>query len=212
MVSGVVSLAAGVLVLLIVGKSGLWEPLAAYMQTSLQSPQHGGQQFGNHVGRGLTTAAVTLLPVGLAGLGGWLLGNLLQSGFALRWPWSRPAGVTYYHMSGRRRDSLVRGILAAVLLAAAATSVLALFRRAATLTLETPMSTGEMFMAYLQPSIGIFVPAVVAVVILDWLSSRHSYLSAAGMTETERRRELRDSEISWLSRRRRRLRQQGGRR
>ena len=208
-VSGAIALLAGLMLLLIAGRMIVWQPLVTLLQTSLQATDHSPELLIAWIGHAAQVGAIAVAPIGVIGLCGWLLGNLLQTNFALRLPWARSTEVGYYSMPRRRPDPLVRSILAALLLASVAASVMALLRTVQCLHLEAGRSPGEMLL-HVWPALGIFVPAVVAVIGLDWLWSQYCYIRASKMTEAERRRELKDAEVSWLVRRRINRRRYGG--
>jgi len=67
--------------------------------------------------------------------------------------------------------------------------------------------------AYLWPVLSSFIPVLGAVIMLDLVWCRYSYMSAAAMSENEHRQEVRESGTSWLTRwRRDKARRDGGKR
>ncbi len=213
MASGLLAVVCGVGAVLLVGRWAILEPLSHLLGLSLGSPEMPAEALLQQTAQALGTAGLAMVPVGIAVLAGWLLGNSLQSGFALRWPGASTSGPTYYTLPRRYgADTAVRGILAALLLAATIVTVAGICQAAAELPLRGELSVSRAGHAYLQPVLSTFLPALVAVVMLDVVWSRYSYAVGARMTESERRREAEESGIGWLTKRRReRQRRQGGR-
>ncbi len=212
MASALLALACGLGAVLLVGQRVMLQPLSELVGLSLRSPQMPAEALLQYTAKALTVAGLAILPVGLATLAGWLVGNSLQTGLALRWPWSSPSGPTYYTIPRRHTaDTAVRGLLAALLLAAIIVTVAGVCQAAAELPLGADLAFSRICYTCLRPVLSTFFPALVAVVILDVVWSRYSYVAAARMTESERRREAEETSIGWLTKRRReRLRRHGG--
>jgi len=201
-------------VLWALGRKFILGPLAELAGLSFTSFDMPAAALPQYMARALTVAGVAVLPIGLAGLGGWLVGNWLQSRFALRWPWSRPSGPTLYTFPRRLpADVAVRGILSALLLLAAGFAMGDMCQAVVGFPLTSDSDICRMAGMCLQSALTTFCPALLAVVLFDVVWSRYSYVAAAGMTETERRREAEETGTSRLTRwRRARLRRHGGRR
>jgi|LSQX01.3.fsa_nt_gb flagellar biosynthesis protein FlhB len=209
-VSGMVSMLAVLLFLIVAGSHIVWQPLALLLTTSIQTSDYSVDTLSVYLGCNAQALAMVLIPIGLAGLGGWIVGNLLQTGFTLRWPGTISSEPSYYTMPRRRADTLPRALLAVLLLSAVAASTLLLLRTICQWVLDGQYNLGQMAVICCQRSLSVLVPSVLAIVGIDWLWTRYSFLTASGMTETERRRELRDTEPSWLLRRRQNQRRRGG--
>jgi len=181
------------------------------LRTSLGASQTGAEELIGVLARGFAVGVVAVLPAGLGALVGWLVGNALQTGFAIRWPGAAGEGPGYYTIPAQRRgDIAVRGILAAMLLVGTFVTIAAVCGAAA---VSAGMAWHDIVSACLRPVVTSFVPALAAAIILDIVWCRCIYMSAAAMSEQERRRESAETGTSWLTRwRRDRARRDGGRR
>ena len=161
----------------------------------------------------LLLAAAAFLVVGAGGLVGWVAGNALQTG--LRSPLSGLQRPSTGHYSVPRRsatDHAMRALLAAAVACLVLFTVLRVLEALAGLGAESLGSSGAMMGALWRPVLHTFLPGVLALIVLDIVATRYGFTRAARMTEVEKRREIQDQEVGWLTRFRRRGMRGGGRR
>lgn len=212
MFSALLAVLCGGLAVVLLGPRIIIGPLTELLRTGLGGSQVGAEDLvGLVLAPALRVGVLAVLPAGLGALVGWFAGNVLQTGFAVRWPGATSGGPGYYSIPGPRRgDIAVRGILAAMLLVGAFVTIAAVCGAAA---VSAGMGWRDLVSACLRPVVTSFVPALAAVIVLDLVWCRYSYMSAAAMSEQEHRREAQEAGTGWLTRwRRDRARRDGGRR
>jgi flagellar biosynthesis protein FlhB len=211
MFSGLLAVLCGGLAVVVFARHGIIGPLTELLRTGLSGCEMGTEEMVQRFGDGMAVAALAVLPAGLGALVGWFAGNTLQTGFALRWPGASSEGPRYYTIPRQGGgDIAVRAILAVMLLVGTFVAIVGICGAAA---MSATMPWQGLVSAYLWPVLSSFIPVLGAVIMLDLVWCRYSYMSAAAMSENEHRQEVRESGTSWLTGwRRDKARRDGGKR
>jgi hypothetical protein len=200
------------LVAVAVAGRGLLGPMKGLLAAALSGAPMDAATMPAMARNALLLAIVALAVVGAGGLVGWLTGNALQTG--LRSPWSGLQKPSAGHYGVPRRggaDHATRALLAAAVACLGLVTVLGVLEAVAALGAGQP-GAGSMLTALCRPVLHTFLPGALALIVLDIVATRYGFTKAAGMTEVEKRREIQDQEIGWLTRLRRRSMRGGGRR
>ena len=197
---------------LVAGRA-LWGPMKRFLSAALTGTPMDAAAMPAMARTALMLAAAALLVVGAGGLVGWVAGNALQTG--LRSPLSGLQKPSTGHYGMPRRgagDHAMRALLAAAVACLVLFTVLRVLETVAGLGAESLGTSGAMAGALWRPLLHTFLPGVLALIVLDIVATRYGFTKAAGMTEVEKRREIQDQEVGWLTRLRRRGMRGGGRR
>lgn len=195
---------------IIAGRS-LLGPIKALLTAALSGTPPDAGTMPARAGAALLLTAAALLAVGTGGFVGWLTGNAVQTG--IRSPCSGLQKPSAGHYAIPRRgpaDHATRALLAAALVCLAAVTALRVLEALAALDGAQLVTPGAVWAALWRPVLYTFLPGVLALVVLDIAATRYGFMQAAGMTETEKRREVQDQEVGWLTRIRRRNVRRGG--
>ena len=205
--AALLTVAAGLLAFVIMVIFG-WRNVGDLLASALTATDVSAAALPVHLGRALEVAAVPLALVALAVLAGRVSANWFQSGFAARWPWSSRSQASGYSVPRTGpADIAVGGLLAAVLVVAAAITFVEILRN---LALFDGCEPGILANACTGPALTVFLPAAVAVALLDLVWARYSYHAGARMTEQEMRREQEETGVKWLTLWRRKNRRRYG--
>ena len=191
----------------------LFGPMKRFLSAALAGTPMDAAAMPTMARTGLLLAVAALLFVGVGGLVGWVAGNALQTG--LRSPLSGLQKPSTGHYSMPRRgaaDRATRALLAAAVACLLLFTVLRVLEAVAGLGAERLGTSGTVWAALWRPVLDTFLPGVLALIVLEIVATRYGFTKAAGMTEVEKRREIQDQEVGWLTRLRRRSMRSGGRR
>ncbi len=190
--------------LLVVGWGLLELPMRRLIETALSGPADGAAMPAT-LGRALLLACSALVVVAVGGVAGRLAGSAIQTGVHGRWAGAGTAAAGSYAMPSRRYpDRVCATLLAAAFVSLAVLTILRVVEGVAGLGAAQVQNAGWVWAVVGRPVLYTFLPGAIALVIIEIVSTRYWFMKAAGMTEAEKRREMQDQEVGWLTRLRRR--------